>query len=80
MIHNGGAQEVAEQVALFPRPKVTYIAQGNTVHAKPELPYGPLVPPGDLSTACKATEDLERLATRVEKANKTTQPPAHGGK
>ena len=64
----------------FPRPKIAYVAQGNAVLAKPELPYGALVPPGDLSTACKATEDIERLATRVEKANKTTQPPANGGK
>ena len=62
----------AEQVALFPRPKIQYTASRETPPT-PELPYGALVDPTVISAAARATEDVERLAQRVAKANKAPQ-------
>ena len=70
MVHNEGAQEVAEQVALFPKPIIAYQAQGSTVYPTAELPYAPLVEPSVVSMAASALEEIEKLSAKVAKATK----------
>ena len=70
MVHNEGMQEVAEQVALFPESQIKYEPLGNRVFPTPEKPYGELVEPDVVAIATRASDDLEKLAARVAKANK----------
>ena len=70
MVHNDGMQEVAEQVALFPESQIKYEPLGNRVFPTPEKPYGELVEPDVVAIATRASDDLEKLAARVAKANK----------
>ena len=70
MVHNEGMQEVAEQVALFPESQIKYEPLGNRVFPTPEKPYGELVEPDVVAIATRASDDLEKLSTRVAKANK----------
>ena len=70
MVHNEGMQEVAETVALFPEPHITFVPQGSAILPSPEKPYGELVEPDVLSTATRAAEDIEKLQAKVAKVNK----------
>ena len=70
MVHNDGMQEVAEQVALFPESQIKYEPLGNRVFPTPEKPYGELVEPDVVAIATRASDDIEKLAARVAKANK----------
>ena len=70
IVHNDGMQEVAEQVALFPESQVNYEPLGNCASPTPEKPYGELVEPGVVAMATCASDDLQKLATKVAKANK----------
>ena len=71
MVHNEGMQEVAETVALFPEPQIKFVPQGSAILPTPEKPYGELVEPEVLSTATRAYDDLEKLHSKVSKANKS---------
>ena len=70
MVHNEGMQEVAETVALFPEPQIKFVPQGSAILPTPEKPYGELVEPDVLSTATRASEDIEKLQAKVAKVNK----------
>ena len=69
-VHNEGQQEIAEQVALFPESQIKYEPLGNRVLPTPEKPYGELVEPDVVAIATRASDDIEKLAARVAKANK----------
>ena len=62
--------EVAEHVALFPETQIKFDPLGSTVLPVPERPYDELVDPSILSTAARASDDLEKLQAKVMKANK----------
>ena len=65
-----GRRRHAEQVALFPESQIKYEPLGNRVFPTPEKPYGELVEPDVVAIATRASDDLEKLAARVAKANK----------
>ena len=57
-------------MALFPESQIKYAPLGNRGFLTAQKPYGELVDSDFVAMATRASDDLEKPAARVAKANK----------